>query len=136
MHKRLYYWLMLCGLTHCAAGLLFIGVIATPLAQPYIQQLAVTLSRAESSHGLVPILQFFGPTVASWGLLFCAVIHGYWLTAAPQLRWMAIVSVLLWLIFDCGLSAWYGITAHFLVNGIAALAILPALWLLRLPKNA
>jgi uncharacterized protein len=130
--RRLYYrWLMLCGAAHVLLGLAFIGFMESPWAAGYVQHWVATLSLADVGHGVVPTLQFLGPTVASWGVLFCVALRGYWLTGARSMRWGLMAAIAVWFVADTGLSIWHGLVAHYAINAGALLALWLPVWLLR-----
>lgn len=130
MQQYIYGWLLACGLGHVVLGLGFIGFMASPWSDAYLNHWVRTLGLSET-HGLVPALQFLGPTVASWGLLFCLATYAYRLTGARGVRLGMVAAIVLWLAADTSLSAWYGLDLHYGINAGAGLALLLPLLLWR-----
>ncbi len=134
MQKYFYPWLMFVGISHVLLGIVVIFVAKTPLVDPYFNHLYETFSatpHVESQALLRSIVQLFGPTVSSWGLLFCLAIHHYKKQGTVQIKQLITFALLIWFVIDCGLSLMNGIYWHLIINTLAALAILPPLILLK-----
>ncbi|UTA46664.1 hypothetical protein L1F30_10875 [Simiduia sp. 21SJ11W-1] len=131
MQQWCYRWLMACGLGHGLLGLGFIGFMASPASAHYVAEWALRFETGVNTQATVAALQFLGPTIASWGLMFCTALQGYWLIRASILWVGMILAIGVWLVFDTGLSAWYGLTSHYVINAFAALVLLLPLWQLR-----
>ena len=74
MQTLLYRWLLLVGLSHVVLGVVLAFAVHLPLTQAYFDYLHASVSAAPPSAEYQALLRtmvgLFGPTVASWGLLF------------------------------------------------------------------
>ncbi len=137
MQKYLYYWLLLIGVSHVILGVLFVSIAKTPLITPYIENLYQVFNVSfvqENDQLLRTILQLFGPTISSWGILFCLAIHQYVKYGARIVKQLIIAALLIWFLFDTGLSITNEIYSHLVINGLAIMSILLLLLLLK-PEN-
>jgi hypothetical protein len=72
------------------------------------------------------LVQLFGPTVASWGLLFCCLLYLYRRHAEALIKRCMFAALLLWLPLDCLISAQHGLYLHVYLNlGVGLLIALP-----------
>lgn len=136
MQNLLYRWLLLVGLGHVALGVLLAFTAHLPIAMPYFQYLydSVGASQAPSpeQHALlITMVRLFGPTVASWGMLFTLLVHLYRQHGHGLIKPMLFIALLLWCVLDSGISAYYGILAHAYLNTAAMLSIAVPLLALR-----
>ncbi len=134
MQKYIYYWLLLIGLGHIALGFIFLIAAKTPLVTPYVDELYYVFNAPfdpANDQLLRTLLQLFGPTVASWGILFSLALYHYVHYGMKAVKWMIMAAVLLWFILDFGVSLVNGITDHLLLNSLAMLSILLPLSLLK-----
>ena len=122
--------LRLVGPVHVVAGLLVFATAFSPAAQEYLKSLIVTDDATIWSAFFVAIL---GPTIASWGVLFMALVNQYF--AVPSLYlWKAMVlSIAVWAPLDTGLCLYYGIWIGAFIN--AAIVIVLAGLLLSARKS-
>ena len=115
MEQRL---LILLAIGHIAAGLLlcllyFVTPLHTPLLRAvYISQPAVLDNAAQ----LIFWLCILGPTIASWGILFFALIHQYFLTPTAFLWRSMAAAILIWAPLDSLLCTLNGIYAGAIGN--------------------
>tara|TARA_R110000764_G_scaffold121256_1_gene208967 strand:+ start:592 stop:1029 length:438 start_codon:yes stop_codon:yes gene_type:complete len=134
MQKILYYWLMLVGLGHFVLGLVFILVAKTGLMTPYVAGLYAAFDvgfDTEVDQLTRSMLQLFGPTVASWGLLFCMAVYHYVVSGTAVFKLALMTAVLVWFCLDSGVSAVNGMYSHLWINTPVAILILLPLWLLQ-----
>ncbi|MBB2495111.1 TIGR01777 family protein [Pseudomonas sp. UL070] len=76
------------------------------------------------------MVRLFGPTVASWGLLFSVLVYLYREQGHRVIKPTLFAALLLWCVLDSGISASFGIYAHAYLNAAAALSIaIPLLFL-------
>lgn len=127
-------WLQLIAIAHIVLGLLLPVVVQLQLFQPYFDLMAQTFAvNGNDSASLMRFLiGIFGPTVASWGVLFWAVV-----TQSFQLRsksgwWLMIAAAVVWAIYDSIYSSLHGLWIHAVLNGAVFVAIvLPLSWVRR-----
>ncbi|MAZ86382.1 MAG: hypothetical protein CL693_01960 [Cellvibrionaceae bacterium] len=134
MQKVYYYWLICVGVGHAILGCVFVLLAFTPLMAPYMGALYEAF-QVEPAAGvdlmLRTTLQFLGPTIASWGLLFALAVHFYRHHGYPLIKWYILIAVFIWFTMDTALSLSQGIYVHLIANLVALCAILPPLLLLR-----
>jgi uncharacterized protein len=139
MQRLIYLWLMAVGAGHIVLGVaLALGVQAARLA-PYfdnlLTQFALPIDEAATRNLAQALLQLFGPTVASWGLLFSGLIYLYHQRGEALCKWLIFAALLLWLPLDCLISARHGLYPQVWLNLCVGLLI--ALPLARLkPRKA
>jgi hypothetical protein len=139
MQKCLYLWLLGVGGGHVLLGVaLAFGAQASLLA-PYfdnlLSQFGLQDAGAETRVLAQTLIQLFGPTVASWGLLFCCLIYLYRRHGERLIKLAVFAALLLWLPLDCLISAAHGLYWHLYLNFAAGLLIALPLALLK-PQQA
>lgn len=125
-HQTAKRWLQILAAIHVIGGLLLPILVYTPLAAPYFAHLqnAFPDSNPESLRFLIGV---FGPTVASWGLLFFYAIGKAFETRTRKDWWVLIDAVLVWSVIDTTLSIAHNIFAHYYLNGIVLILFLAPL---------
>jgi hypothetical protein len=127
MQKLIYGWLLLIGAGHVIAGVALPFLTDTPLFDPYLQLLQAHLGEGRDSSAAQSLLRLlvglFGPTVASWGLLYCALLHLYRQHGLRLVKPTLYAALLLWCLLDSGLSARAGLDLNLYLNFGVALAI-------------
>ncbi|WP_223578575.1 hypothetical protein [Kangiella taiwanensis] len=116
-------WLKLIAVIHIIGGVILPFMVFTPLATSYFEHLlnAFPDSDIESLRFLVGV---FGPTVASWGLLFYCAVGKAFQSKTPRDWWLLFAAVMVWLVFDTTFSLFFNITTHLYINGLVAIIIL------------
>ena len=117
--------ILLCvGPLHVIAGLLLFLTAFLPGLQGTIASTA-GLSGDNYSPFLFAV---FGPTVASWGILFTAVTRQF--NDYPTRRlWNAMVlSIAIWAPLDTGLCLYYGVIGGVVVNGLVVVLLFGLLY--------
>jgi hypothetical protein len=125
-------WLKLIAIIHIVGGVLLPLVVFTPIATPYFEHLLETFPQGDLA-SMKFLIGVFGPTVASWGLLFYYAIDKAFQNKTSFDWWLLFAAVMVWLVFDTTFSLFFNITAHLYINGLVALIIL--LPLLRLKAH-
>lgn len=115
--------LYLMAYVHIAGGILLPFI--THLA-PVKNIIRHSLAGTPAQDGAVFWVGVFGPTVASWGVLFLCLLNIYFAQASLRVWRSLVLSVLLWGVVD---------TTYCLLLGVpqALLSNLPAMFLLLLP---
>lgn len=120
-------WLQTLAVIHIIGGLLLPFMVYTPLAVPYFAHLQIAFpdSNPESLKFLIGV---FGPTIASWGLLFFYAIGKAFESRTKKDWWVLISAVLIWSVLDTAFSITNNVFAHFYLNGaVLALFLIPLL---------
>lgn len=123
-------WLQTLAVIHIIGGLLLPIMVYTPLAAPYFGHLqnAFPDSNPESLRFLIGV---FGPTVASWGLLFFYAIGKAFESRTRKDWWLLASATLVWAVLDTAFSIANNVFAHFYLNGIVLVLFLLPLILTR-----
>ena len=110
MEQRL---LKLLAIGHIAAGLLLcLLYFVTPIHTPLLQAVYIAQPTALSNESqLIFWLCILGPTIASWGVLFFALAHQYFLTPTVFLWRCMVAAILIWAPLDSLLCTLNGIYA-------------------------
>ncbi|WP_156823096.1 hypothetical protein [Kangiella aquimarina] len=118
-------WLQTLAIFHIIGGLLLPIMVYTPLATPYFEHLqaAFTNSNPQSLQFLIGV---FGPTVASWGLLFFYAIGKAFESQTRKDWWLLVSAALVWAVLDTAFSIANNVFAHLYLNGgVLILFLLP-----------
>lgn len=127
--------LLALALAHVVAGL---ALAALPLAPQFHADLvAVVFGKDGNSEAAMFLVSVFGPTVASWGVLFFALVKTYFRSPAVG-TWRALVlSILIWAPLDSLLCIRYGLYPAVALNAVVAAVLLGLLLgVRRLPYTA
>lgn len=110
--------LLLLALAHVAAGL---AVTFLPLAPSAHRLLVATFfGEARTTDDVLFLVSVFGPTVASWGVLFYALTQAFFRNPTRG-AWRALVlSILIWAPLDSALCMHYGLYAAVGMNMVVA----------------
>ena len=115
--------LQLVGGLHIAGGLALFAAGFSPAAMRYLESF---LTGNEDYAWSAFFASVLGPTIASWGILFTALVNHFY--AAPSMTtWRSLVlSVVVWAPLDTALCLRYGIYVGAAVNA-AVVAVLASL---------
>ena len=115
------------GPLHIVAGLLLFLTAFLPGVQTMI---AVNVGLAGESFS--PFLfAVLGPTVASWGVLFTAVVRQF-IDYPTRRLWNAmLLAIVVWAPLDTGLCLYYGVYGGVAVNGLVVVLLLVLLFKVR-----
>ncbi|MEO4047355.1 TIGR01777 family oxidoreductase [Pseudomonas sp. CAU 1711] len=141
MQTLLYRWLLAVGLGHVLLGIALAFAAQLPLTQAYFDYLFASAAAqppsAEYQGLLRTMVGLFGPTVASWGLLFCTLLVLYRGHGHRLIKPALFAALLVWCALDSGISLYFGLNLHAYLNGAAALSLaLPLVWLKPLARSA
>lgn len=107
--------LKLVGPIHIVGGLALFATGFAPAAQKLLQSMIVVSDDFVWSPFFVSIL---GPTIASWGVLFGALVNQFY-SVPTTASWRAmLLSVVIWAPLDTTLCVVYGLYGGAIVNGI------------------
>ncbi len=107
--------LKLVGPIHVAGGLL---LSATGFLPPAMVLLESYFPKSDQFTFSPFFVSVFGPTVASWGLLFSILINQYFAAPNENLWRGLVLSLLVWAPVDSVLCIYYGFYAGALVNAV------------------
>ena len=121
--------LLLLALAHVVAGLVLTLLPFAPAAHRML--VATIFGEARTTNDVMFLISVFGPTVASWGVLFYALTQAYFGNPTRG-AWRALVlSILIWVPLDSALCIHYGLYAAVGMNLIVALVFLGLLFSVR-----
>jgi hypothetical protein len=131
--SRVKTFLQLVAVVHIFAGLLLPFLVWTPLFKDYNAGLYQTLGLgpAAENPGINFLIGLFGPTIASWGVLFLYVITIAFKRPDKPGWWAIFFCCLVWAPYDSLLSIQHGIPINAVINLISALTILVPLFMAR-----
>ncbi|PTQ91198.1 hypothetical protein [Agitococcus lubricus] len=126
-------WLQFLAIAHIVLGLLLPLIIQLEFSQIYIQWLmdAFAVNDLNAHHLTAFMLSLFGPTVASWGILFWALVQQSFMLRTRSSWLLMVTATLVWGLYDSIYSYYYGVWIHAILNGMVMLAIIVPLWSVR-----
>lgn len=98
--------LRIVGPLHIAGGLLLFLTVFVPAVSTWLNEAFGIPSDHPWSQFFIPI---FGPTVASWGVLFTAIARQYFRQPVSELWWSMVLSIAVWAPLDTGICIVYGL---------------------------
>jgi len=122
--------LKLVGPAHIAGGLLLFATGFVPEAQCFLESF---VSGADDSIWSAFFASVLGPTIASWGVLFAALVNQFYSAPSTGLWRAMILSVVIWAPLDTALCLKYGIYSGAIVNTIITIVLV---WLLVAAKRS
>ena len=131
--SRIKVFLQLIAVAHILGGIALPFLVNTSLFATYNELLYQALGFESNVRN--PNVNFlvglFGPTIASWGVLFLYVVTSGFRNPNKDAWWAIFFSCMAWAPYDSLLSVQQGIYINALINFISALAILIPLFLAR-----
>jgi hypothetical protein len=126
-------FLQLIAVAHVIGGLLLPFLVNTSLFETYNTQVyeALGFDTARKNPEINFLIGLFGPTIASWGVLFFYVVSSAFRNMDRRGWWAIFLACVAWAPFDSLLSIQAGIYVNALINLISAVAILTPLFLAR-----
>lgn len=135
MQRLIYLWLQGVGAGHIVLGVALALGGQTTLLAPYfdtlLSQFGLARNDAAARSMAQTLIQLFGPTVASWGLLLCTLVYLYRRHGEVLIKLAIFAALLLWLPLDCLISARHGLYLQLYLNLAVALLIALPLALLK-----
>ena len=121
------------AIVHIVGGILLPFLVNTPLFATYNSLLyqALGFEAAGQNAEINFLIGLFGPTIASWGVLFLYVVSTAFKNPDKKGWWAIFLCCLAWAPYDSLLSIQKGIYINALINLISALAILIPLFMAR-----
>jgi hypothetical protein len=131
--QRTKFFLQLIASAHIIGGVLLPFLVNTSVFATY--NTSVYQALGFDTTGRNPEVNFliglFGPTIASWGVLFFYVVSSAFKNLDPKGWWAIFLCCVAWAPYDSLLSIQNGIYINALINLISAAAILTPLFLAR-----
>ncbi len=126
-------FLQLIAIAHIVGGILLPFLVNTQLFSTYnaLVNQALGFEMTGKSTDINFLIGLFGPTIASWGVLFLYVVTIAFKNLDKRGWWAIFASCILWAPYDSMLSIQRGIYINALINLISALAILIPLFMAR-----
>ena len=91
---------------------------------PSIQAAIASLVNLPAGQAFSPFfVAILGPTIASWGILFSAVVTQFYVAPSPGLWKALVLSVALWAPLDTGLCLYFGVYGGAVVNAIVVVVL-------------
>jgi hypothetical protein len=116
--------LSLVGPLHIIVGvLLFLTAFL-----PDVQQSIASAAALDGDRFSPFLFSVFGPTLASWGVLFTSLARQFADYPAKRLWNAMLYSILVWAPMDTGLCLYFGITAGVIVNCVVTIVLLAVLF--------
>ena len=128
--QRVRTFLQLVAIAHIVGGLLLPFVINTQLFEVYNAGLyaAIRAGSADAQSQARFFIGLFGPTIASWGILFWYVLTTSFKAPSARSWWVMVLAVIVWAPYDSLLSLWHGIQANAWVDlAVTAVILIPLL---------
>jgi hypothetical protein len=112
--------LLALALAHVIAG---VSLTILPFAPSVHLKLAEAIfGEGKASEEVMFLITVFGPTVASWGVLFFALVRTYFRNPTNSLWWILVLSIAVWAPLDSALCVYYGLYSAVALNtAVAAL---------------
>ena len=126
-------FLQMIAIAHIVGGILLPFLVNTTLFATYNSLLYQALGFEASGQNaeINFLIGLFGPTIASWGVLFLYVVSTAFKNPDKKGWWAIFLCCLAWAPYDSLLSIQKGIYINALINLISALAILIPLFMAR-----
>jgi hypothetical protein len=127
------FFLQLIAIAHIIGGILLPFLVNTPLFETYntLVYQALGFDIASANPEINFLIGLFGPTIASWGVLFLYVVTSSFRNLDQKGWWAIFLCCLAWAPYDSLLSIQKGIYVNALINLVSALAILTPLFVVR-----
>ena len=141
MQRLIYLWLQGVAAGHIVLGVALALGGQTALLAPYfdtlLSQFGLAADDAAARNMAQSLIQLFGPTVASWGLLFCTLLQLYRRHGETVIKLAIFAALLLWLPLDCLISARHGLYLQVYLNlAVGLLIALPLAFLQPSPRQS
>jgi hypothetical protein len=126
-------FLQLIAIAHIMGGILLPFLVNTSLFETYntLVYQALGFETAGANPEINFLIGLFGPTIASWGVLFLYVVISAFRYLDQKGWWAMFLCCLAWAPYDSLLSIQKGIYVNALINLVSALAILTSLFVIR-----
>lgn len=126
-------FLQVIAILHFMVGLCFPWIVESPLFDYYKQHLHLAFNTSEELSGQQAsfLMAIFGPTIASWGVLFLYAVNSGFARPSPQAWWYMFAACLTWAPYDSIFSLRHGIYINAIINAVAFVMMMTPLLLVR-----
>ena len=97
----------------------------------HLQLITLIFGAEKVSEEVKFLIAVFGPTVASWGVLFYALVKTYFRNPTRGTWWALVMSIVVWAPMDSALSIYYGLYPAVALNAAVASLFLGLLFRVR-----
>ena len=97
----------------------------------HLQLITVIFGAEKVSEEIKFLIAVFGPTVASWGVLFYALVKTYFRNPTRGTWWALVMSIVVWAPMDSALFIYYGLYPAVALNAAVASLFLGLLFRVR-----
>ncbi|KPJ93451.1 MAG: hypothetical protein AMJ53_07195 [Gammaproteobacteria bacterium SG8_11] len=111
---------------HIIAGLCFPWIVESPLFDHYREHLhlAFNVQNFNAQQQALFLMALFGPTIASWGVLFLFAINFGFARPSPQAWIFLLLACLAWAPYDSILSLQHGVYLNAIINAVVFVIII------------
>lgn len=121
--------LKLIAAAHVVGGVLLPLVLFIPALHPMIlSAIYGDASYIMDSRQIIFWMCILGPTIASWGLLYYALLNQYFIHPSPQLWYALLGALIVWAPLDSALCLYNGITIGAVMNLMVTFVIIVLLF--------
>lgn len=109
------------ALLHIVAGICFPLIVKSPSFGFYHEHLNQSFGIINENNGqqTLFLISIFGPTIASWGVLFLYIVNSAFSRPNAQAWWFMFSACLVWAPYDSALSILNGVYLNAVINAIA-----------------
>lgn len=118
--------LQIIAILHIVAGLLFPWIVASHGFDAYRHhvQLVFDAEGYGAEQQAEFLMAIFGPTIASWGVLFLYAVNSAFSRPSPQAWWFMLTACLVWAPYDSVYSLQQGVYLNAYINAVAFVAMM------------
>ena len=126
-------FLQIIALLHIVVGLCFPWIVESSLFDYYKQHIdqVFNIDQDNARQQASFLIAIFGPTIASWGVLFLFVIYSSFSSPTPQAWWALLLACMVWAPYDSFFSLLNGVYFNAIINAIAFVMMVTPLLIVR-----
>lgn len=109
-------------MAHVIAGVLLAALPLSPTVHSGL--VAAIFGEAKATPEVHFLVSAFGPTVASWGILFFALVRVFFRKPTNGSWWALVLAIVVWAPLDSALCIHYGLYSAVAVNAMIAFVLL------------
>ena len=127
------YFLQTIAVWHIIVGLFFPWIVESPLFDHYREHLhqVFNIHQDNAKQQALFLMAIFGPTIASWGVLYLFAISSGFARPSPQAWWFILLACVVWAPYDSILSLQHGIYLNAIINAVAFVMMVTPLLIVR-----
>lgn len=126
-------FLQIIAVLHVIVGLCFPWIVQSPLFDQYRGHLhqVFNIDQDNAEQQALFLMAIFGPTIASWGVLFLFAINCGFAQPSPRAWWFILLACIVWAPYDSILSLIHGVFLNAIINSVAFVIIVVPLLMVR-----